>query len=296
MEKNKRVLALGFFDGVHLGHQTLLRACRVLAGELDLPAAALTFDRHPAALVSRAAPALINSASDRERLLRSFGMDDVLVVPFDKELMHTPWQDFFTRLITEYGAAGLVCGHDFRFGSRGEGTAEKLQACCAERALPCVIVPEQRLGGVRISSTHIRKLLIQGQMEEALRFLGRPHVLTGTVVAGQQLGRTIGIPTANLQIPEDVVTPRLGVYACKVLVDGKPYMAVTNVGTRPTVGGRCVTVEPWILDFSGDLYGKTITVQFFAFLRGEQTFPSLEALRGEILNNARKTREIFAEM
>lgn len=296
MERNKRVLALGFFDGVHLGHQTLLRACRVLAGELDLPAAALTFDRHPAVLVSGGFPALINSASDRERLLRSFGMDDVLVLPFDKELMHTSWQDFFTRLITEYGAAGLVCGHDFRFGSRGEGTAEKLQACCAERALPCVIVPEQRLGGVRISSTHIRKLLIQGQMEEALRFLGHPHVLTGTVVAGQQLGRTIGIPTANLQIPEDVVTPRLGVYACKVLVEGKPYMAVTNVGTRPTVGGSCVTVEPWILDFSGDLYGKTITVQFFAFLRGEQTFSSLEALRGEILKNARQTREIFAEM
>ena len=119
---------------------------------------------------------------------------------------------------------------------------------------------------MRISSTHIRQLLEAGDVANAHRFLGHRHILTGTVVAGRQLGRTIGIPTANLQLPEGVVCPRFGVYACHALVDGKQYPAVTNIGTRPTVGGHHVTVEPWILDFSGDLYGKKITLEFAAFL------------------------------
>ena len=128
---NKRIFALGFFDGVHLGHQALLSACRVLADRLGLAAGALTFDRHPAGLVSGETPALINTASDRERLLRHYGMDRVLVLPFDEKLMHTPWQVFVARLLEEYGAAGLVCGEDFRFGDRGEGTAQLLKKACA---------------------------------------------------------------------------------------------------------------------------------------------------------------------
>ena len=287
----RTVYALGFFDGVHLGHQALLRACRELADGLGLTAGALTFDRHPAGLVSGQAPALINRAEDRERLLRHYGMDRVLVLPFDEKLMHTPWQEFVARLLEEYGAAGLVCGEDFRFGDRGGGTAQLLKKACAQANIPCVVVPEQKVDGIRVSSTHIRGLLEAGRMEEAVRFLGHPHILTGKVVSGRQLGRTLGVPTANLCLPQGVVCPKLGVYACKA----GEHLAVTNVGMRPTVNGHHVTVEPWLLDFEGDLYGQTVRVEFYRHLRDEIRFDSLDALKAQIHQDAEATRQYFTE-
>ena len=140
-----------------------------------------------------------------------------------------------------------------------------------------------------MSSTHIRSLLEKGEMGEAVKFLGHPHILTGTVTSGQKIGRTIGIPTANLTLPDGCVVPKFGVYACKIL--GHP--AVTNIGTRPTVGGSGITVEPWILDFDGDLYGQDITVEFHAFLRPEVKFPSLADLQAEVRKNAAETRIFF---
>ena len=130
-------------------------------------------------------------------------------------------------------------------------------------------------------------------MDEAVDFLGHPHILTGTVVSGRQLGRTIGVPTANLHLPADVVVPKFGVYACKAIVDGREYLAVTNIGMRPTVGGHHVTVEAWLLDFAGDLYGKELTLLFYAFLRPEQKFGSLEALQTQIQTDAKKTKDFF---
>ena len=201
-----------------------------------------------------------------------------------------PWQDFYRMLRKNHGAAGFVCGQDFRFGNRGEGNGELLRQICQEEGIPCVVVPQRKLGQTPVSSTHIRALLEAGQMEEAVRFLGHPHVLTGIVAEGRKLGRTIGIPTANLQLPEGVLCPRLGVYACKATAEEKTYLAVTNIGTRPTVNGRGITVEPWILDFAGDLYGKELSLQFHAFLRPEEKFDSLSDLQAEIWKNAEKTR------
>jgi len=294
MEKEKRIFALGFFDGVHLGHQALIaEACR-LANVLDVQAAAITFDRHPASLFTDAPPALINSIEDRQTLLRQFGIGPIYSYPVTKGVMSTPWRDFLDSLI-DCGAAGFVCGEDFHFGHKGEGDVEKLSAFCKERGLPCVIVPEQTAEGQRISSTRIRTLLEAGDVENANRLLGHPHILSGTVVPGRQLGRTIGIPTANLELPEGVLAPKFGVYACRVRNGGESYLAVTNVGMRPTVSGHHITVEPWILDFDGDLYGKTITLEFYAFLRPEKKFESLEALKAAIEENARQTREYFKE-
>lgn len=289
----KKIFALGFFDGVHLAHQALLKECCRLARELDAESAVLTFDTHPQSLVLGQAPARINHSADREELLRGFGVDRVYTVHFDRETMSMPWQDFFRDLLEQYRAAGIVCGDDFRFGYKGAGDAQKLRQACADADIPCVVVPEKTHRGVRVSSTHIRGLIEAGQMELAVEFLGHPHMLTGQVVRGRRLGRTIGIPTANLLLPEGVIVPKFGVYACKARVDGGVYMAVTNVGTRPTVGGHRVTVEPWILDFEGDLYGKSVTLEFYRFLRPEEKFPSLEALKGEILKNAAQTRDFF---
>ena len=291
--KEKTIYALGFFDGVHLGHKALLRACRETADALGVKAGVVTFTSHPDALVLGAAPRLINTPTDRRQLLQSAGMDVVVELPFDKEMMRMPWQDFFRLLLEKYHAAGFVCGADFRFGSRGEGTAALLRNACEKQGIPCAVVPEQTLDGITVSSTYIRALLEQGDMETAARFLGHPHFLSGTVVQGRQLGRTIGIPTANLTFPEDLILPRLGVYACSAEVDGELYPCVTNVGTRPTVEGHHITVESWLQDFDGDLYGRTITVRFYRFLRPEQKFSDLQELQREILKNREEVLKFF---
>lgn len=291
----KVIYALGFFDGVHIGHQALLTACRRLAEEQGCKAGVVTFTTHPDTLLSGKTPPLINSPDDRKGLLTGvYAMDSVLEFPFDRELMNTHWSVFLTAL-TELGAAGFVCGSDFRFGAGGSGTAKKLQAFCNKRDLPCAIIPQQQLDGIRVSSSHIRQLLQEGQMEQAVRFLGHPHILSGEVISGRKLGRTLGIPTANISLPEGVICPKHGVYACKAYVDGAEYLAVTNIGTRPTVGGHHTTVEPWLLDFEGDLYGKRMLLAFYTFLRPEQKFPSLDALKAEIQKNAAKVREFFGK-
>ena len=291
--KEKTIYALGFFDGVHMGHQALLAECRRLAEETGCKAGVVTFASHPDTLVSGKTPPLINSYQDRENMLTgAYGMDSVLVFPFDRELMNTHWSVFLQALM-ELGAAGFVCGSDFRFGAGGLGTAKKLQAFCKKRELVCQVVPQQILGGIRVSSTHIRTLLETGEMAQAVRFLGHPHIISGKVISGRKLGRTLGIPTANIALPEGVVCPKHGVYACRAMVDSREYLAVTNIGSRPTVGGHHITVEPWLLDFEGDLYGKTLVLMLYDFIRPEQKFDSLEALTAEIQKNAEKVREIF---
>ncbi len=290
--KEKTIYALGFFDGVHLGHQALLKACRELADRHGYSAGAVTFTSHPDTLVSGTAPTLLNTSDDRKRLLTAYGMDFVAELPFDKALMTTHWSCFLNQLVAE-GAAGFVCGDDFRFGAGGIGTAKKLAAYCESKGLPCAIVPEQILEGERISSTRIRKLLENGQLEQANRLLGHPHILTGKVQSGQQLGRTIEIPTANLAFPVGLLIPKFGVYACKVDIDSNSYTAVTNIGTRPTVDGEGITAEAHILDFDGDLYGKEITVAFCHFLRPEKKFISLEELKTQIVADVAKTRQLL---
>ena len=290
--KEKKIYALGFFDGVHKGHQALLAACVSMAAQLDAIPAAITFDRHPQALFTPNTPPLINTNTDRDRLLARFGIRHIHRLPVTHEVMSTPWEDFVGMLLRD-GLVGIVCGDDFRFGHKGEGNARKLAEFCAARDIPCVIVPEQSMDGVRISSTHIRNLLESGDVNTAARFLGHPHILSGQVVSGRQLGRTIGIPTANLHLPEGLVCPKFGVYACRAYADGKDLLAVTNIGVRPTVSGEGVTVEPWILDFDGDLYGKEITLEFFHFLRPERKFSSLDELKAEIQKNAEQTRDLL---
>ena len=285
--KEKVIFALGFFDGVHLGHRALLEESCRLAAEYGCVPGVVTFTTHPEAVVAGAAPKLINTIEDRCRLFVSCGVSRHVLLPFDDALRNLSGQAFLERLV-EAGAVGFVCGDDFRFGYRGEGDARYLKEFCKSRGLACSVVPGQSLEQTRVSSTHIRALLESGEMAEACRFLGHPHLLTGTVVTGKQLGRTIGVPTANLLLPEGVITPRFGVYACTTRVEGHTYVAVTNIGTRPTVEGEGVTVEAWLLDFSGDLYGKELSLNFHSFLRPEQKFDSLEQLQSQIREDAAK--------
>ena len=292
MKNEKRIYALGFFDGVHIGHQALLQACHTLALQLECKTSAITFDAHPKSLFSDHPPALITSAWDRQNLLRQYGMEHIHCFPVTKEVMSTPWETFLEQLV-EHGAVGFVCGDDFHFGHRGEGNTQKLQEFCTQHHLPCIIVPEQSLKGQRVSSSLIRRLIEDGEMESATKFLGHPHILTGHVLHGQKLGRKLGVPTANLVIPAGVAVPKFGVYACKANIDGKSYPAVANVGIRPTVSGSGITVEPWILGFEGDLYGCRIQLEFYRFLRPETKFDSLTALQQQIHEDAAATRLYF---
>ena len=289
--KKKYIYALGFFDGVHRGHQVLLAHSVRLAQETGLGSGAVTFDSHPQRLTRGNSPELITTVRDREKLLYNF-VDRVVILHFGPKLRSLPWEAYLETLINEFDAGGFVCGDDFRFGHLGKGNAKILEQYCREHDMPFHLVTEQAMDGVRVSSTYIRGLLRAGRVREAHRFLGHPYCITGIVVPGNQLGRRLGTPTANLSQPAGVVQMRHGVYACRCHVDGQVYTAVTNIGTRPTVNGDHVTVEPWILDWEGDLYGKEITLEFVAFLRPELRFKTLEDLKTKIHQDADKARKM----
>lgn len=294
---NQKVIALGFFDGVHLGHGALLRRVTERARETGASPAVVTFDRAPKSLVTGKPLSLLNSPEDRRDLIRRFyGIEDVVMLPFDQKMMTMPWQDFINVvLVKDQHAAHLVAGHDFHFGYKNQGTPELLQRSCAQLGLGCDIIPEVTLDGITVSSTHIRQLVTEGNMEEAARFLGHPHTLTGTVRHGHSIGHARLFPTANLIVPHNVLVPSHGVYATQAcLADGRTFAAVTNVGTRPTVNnGTNVTVEAYLLDFSGDLYGQTLRLEYHRKLRGEIQFDSLEALKAQISQDIESTRNYF---
>lgn len=296
----EKVIALGFFDGVHLGHAALLRRTVEEAARRGVTPAVFTFDRPPKEVLTGTPCPLINSPEDRKDLVqRLFGIREVLMVPFDHEMMTTPWDDFVTNiLVGRYHAVHLVAGHDHHFGHKNQGSPELLMEKCRELGLGCDIIPKVEVGGITVSSTYIRRLVEMGQIERANRFLGHPHVLTGTVRHGQGLGSSRLFPTANLIIPPHVLVPSHGVYVTRAtLEDGTSYAAVTNVGTRPTVNsGSDITVEACLLDFEGDLYGKTLRVEFFQHLRDEIRFDSLDALKAQIAADADTTRAYFQNL
>lgn len=296
MNTPKRVIALGFFDGVHKGHGALLRRVTERAQALSAIPTAFTFDTHPESLILGRATPLLSTTADRADLMRRlYGIQDVVVAHYDREMMKTPWEAFITDyLVRDCSAVHVVAGHDFHFGYRGEGNPERLKLKCRELGIGCDIIHPVLQDGITVSSTYIRTLVAQGEMERARAFLGHPHTLSETVAHGKKLGSALGFPTVNLRIPAGVVVPAHGVYATRIWVDGTAHMAVTNVGSRPTVDdGEALTVEGFLLDFEGDLYDKTVRVEFYKFLRPEERFPSLDALRAEIMRNVEQTRTYF---
>lgn len=298
-ERRDRVIALGFFDGVHLGHQALLRRTAEQAEALGLSPALLTFDRSPREFVTGTPVPLLTTVRERTRTAQELfpGME-VITVPFDRAMMTMPWEDFVVMLAETYRARRLVAGHDFRFGHKNAGNTALLREKAAELGMGCDIIPAVRLEGVTVSSTHIRALLERGEAEEAARFLGRPFAVSGLVRHGKRLGSSrLGAPTVNLIPDPRQLVPAFGVYAARVTVDGAARPAVTNVGVRPTVdtdGG--VTVESHLLEETGELYGAECRVEFLKMLRPEKRFDSLEALREQIARDAAAARDYLAEI
>ena len=294
------VIALGFFDGVHKGHGALLRTVAQVADRLGAKPCAFTFDRSPTAAITGQAVPLLSSVEDRVWLMRRYyGIEEVIVAPFDG-MQKMDWQDFVSEYLQkELGAVHVVAGHDFHFGYMGKGNPQRLQEKCRELGMGCDIIQKVEQDGITISSTYIRTLIAQGEVERADQFLGHPHTLTNRVAHGKKIGTTtLGFPTVNLLIPQGVIVPAFGVYATRVWFDGQCRCAVTNVGVRPTVEDNDghVTVEGFILDFDGNLYGHEIRMEFYKYLRPEQCFPSMDALAAEIRRNAQQTRDYFRQL
>ena len=242
---------------------------------------------------------MINSNQDRIWLMEHYyGIEEVILAEFNDKMQHQPWDEFVEEyLYQELGAVCVITGDDNHFGAKGQGNPERLKQKCQELGIGCQIISMVELDGVQVHSTQIRKLLTQGKIAEANHLLGHPHVLTNRVGHGKKLGHVLGFPTVNLAFERGVIVPAYGVYVTSVHFDQQSYAAVTNIGVRPTVedGSRLVTVEGFILDFHGDLYGKEIRMEFFDYLRPERKFPNFEALTAEVMHNADQTREFFEQ-
>ena len=289
VQPQERVVALGFFDGVHRGHRAILRRAAELARERGWGSAAVTFETHPRALVLGVAPDMITTLEQRIALIRAEGIDLVVAFPFDEEMAGTAPEEFAEMLKNRWRARAVVCGDSFRFGRSAAGTPETLRAC----GLEVHVCPPVTLGGAVVSSTLIRKSVAAGAMGKARSLLGRPFSLEGTVRSGFQRGRRLGYPTINL-LPEDgLLLPRRGVYAALATVEGGTYAAVTNVGTRPTFSDAdIVSVESYLLNYTGDLYGHGAKVAFLKYLRRERPFSSGEELRAQIARDIEQARAV----
>lgn len=296
--ENKTVIALGFFDGVHRGHAQLIEMTKKRAAELGAQPAVLSFDVSPMSVVTGVRIPLIATAESKaDTIKRLFGVERVIIYHFDRATMEMPWRDFIDSLVSGYKAAGLVIGHDFSCGYKGEGNSSNIPDYCARLGVSCDVVPKFTIDGVTVSSTYIRQLISQGNISRANLFLGHPYSVSGEVRSGRQVGRKLGTPTINLTFDPGLVLPAKGVYATKAVIGDRELMAVTNVGVKPTFGdGAPVTVESFILDFEGDLYGKFVRIDFYDFIRPERKFSDPAELSREIQANARTAREILSAL
>lgn len=286
------VWAIGNFDGLHRGHQALFVRARALAAELGVTSGVLTFSPHPARLLNPGlAPPLILAEDEREAGIAAAGADALVVVHFTRALAAQSPEAFVREVLIErIGARAVVVGEGFRFGNRAAGTADDLRRL----GLRVEEVPPVREGDLVCSSSKIREMVLAGRVESAALVLGRPYRLVGQVVSGDRRGRSIGIPTANLETNRELL-PRVGVYATRAtLEDGRVFPSVTNIGLRPTFAGEGVRIEAHLLGFDGDLYGQRLVLDVVARIRDEQRFSDVNALVAQIRQDIARAREALA--
>lgn len=289
-------IALGNFDGIHLGHQCVFGP--ILSSNLtttSLYSTVVTFCPHPQEYFSGQKRKLLTPLPEKVQILEQLGIEQLVLIPFNQELASLTPQQFVEKILIDLlQAQRISVGQDFRFGYKRSGTAKDLKAYAEKFGTEVLIASLKTCLDDRISSSRIRQALANGDMEQVNQMLGRSYSLMGPVVKGQQIGRTIGFPTANLLLPPEKLLPRFGVYCVKVsLEDGITLPGVMNIGCRPTVEGENPTIEVHLLDWKGDLYEKTLTVSLKEFLRPEQKFSSLEALKSQIAKDCDLARKLF---
>jgi riboflavin kinase/FMN adenylyltransferase len=289
------VLTIGTFDGVHLGHQQLLQRLKALADSSGLLAAVLTFRNHPRLVLnSELELSYITTLEDRLDLLRGQGIDLVISVDFTRDLSLLGAREFVGLLCGHLKMKSLVVGPDFALGHGREGDISTLMHLGEEMGFRVQAIGPTMTEGDVVKSSKTRGLIAQGDVETASRMLGRWYALTGLVVEGDRRGRLLGFPTANLSLDPSIVIPADGIYATWVVVDGRRYQGATCIGLRPTFGVNGRTVETFILDFQGDIYGKPITLEFAGRLRDEQAFPNVEALVEQMKIDVAQTRAVLS--
>jgi riboflavin kinase/FMN adenylyltransferase len=288
-------LTIGKFNGMHLGHHYLLAEVVARAGRLGGQSVALTFDPHPTLVLQpQHERVYLAPAEERLQLLAATGIDHLIVLRFDHELASITADQFMSRIVDHVNLRELWVGPDFRLGRRAHGTLDVLVELGTRLGYSVHPITPLTLDEAPVSATRIRELLQVGDVAAVPKLLGRPFTLAGLIVRGDQRGRTIGFPTANIAVGEHNVLPADGVYACRVeLTDGTRQNAVTNVGVRPTFGVLNRTVEAHLLDWSGDLYGQMLRVMFWERLRGEQKFSGIDELKAQIVRDAARARQVL---
>ncbi|MBE9531525.1 MAG: bifunctional riboflavin kinase/FAD synthetase [Proteobacteria bacterium] len=288
------ILTLGNFDGLHLGHIKILKLVNKRAKDFKAKSVVYTFDPHPLKVVApEKSPPLMLTVKDKARLVESFGIDYLVVASFTRKFASKDPREFVKEvLVNGLKVREVIVGHDYAFGKGKRGTISFLRKLGAEFGFKVTVIDAYKLGGKIVSSSRVRAEVKGGRLQSAAKLLGRDFLIRGKVVKGTETGKTIGFPTANLK-PETELIPKEGVYAVRAEVDGKSIKGVANIGTAPTFGGKESAIEVHLLNFSGDIYKKTISVAFIRRLRGERSFKSKEALIRQIKRDIERAKALL---
>lgn len=285
---NRTAVALGNFDGMHVGHMAVLRAAKGFESK-GLTPLALLFDEHSLKAITGTAPPMLMTADERNRIIAENGLK-IKTIVFN-EIKDLSPQDFVEKiLVGRFGARAVCCGYNYRFGKNASGNAQTMKEICDRLGLECRIAGEVDVDSRAASSTEIRKFIESGEIEKANKMLGHPFGFCTRVIDGDKRGRTLGFPTINQELPDGLVLPKFGVYQADVTVDGKHYKGVANIGRRPTVGSEKVLSETYIIDFHKNIYGEYVDIRPVRFIRPERKFSSFDELAKQIKSDAKEVR------
>lgn len=295
IEQEPKVIALGFFDGVHLGHQAVIRSAKSIADTAGIKTAVLTFDPHPSVVLSkkRTKAKYLTPIEEKARKVEAMGVDYFYIVRFTTKFSELEPKDFVQKYLLPLGAVHIVAGFDYTYGRLGAGKMEDMETY-AENKLQVTIVDKQEADNQKISSTTIRQAIEEGNMEEANKLLGEPYTTKGTVIHGDKRGRTIGFPTANILVEEDYLIPKLGVYAVKFKIGSETHLGMASIGYNITFkDDQSLSIEVYILDFNREIYGEEVEIEWFQYFRPELKFSGMEGLIKQLEKDEQATREYF---
>ena len=295
IKKQGTAVALGYFDGIHIGHKSVLMKALEKAKEKDLVPVVTLFDIHPRKLLSGEVPPIITTEEKKRKILTDMGFE-IFDFDFRQGMNYEPEEFIDNILVGTLSAKAVFCGFDYHYGKGGKGNVETLREALSKKGIEFDAVEPVFSGDAVVSSTAIRQFITDGEIEKANKMLGEYFSYDCAVNKGDGLGRTWGFPTINQSFPEDFIIPKRGVYVSETEFDGKSYLSVTNVGIRPTVADGGIRSETCILDFSGDLYGKNVKVKLIKYLREEKKFPNVDELRQAIGNDIENARKVYKEV